>query len=57
MADAALTHQRLVGHDILHDRVAGKPDEKWPMRKTLIFVVGSSTALWAGIIYAAWSVL
>ena len=55
MAEAALLHRRLIEDGIRPDRAPARPEEKWPMRRTLIFIVGMSAVLWAGIIYTAWA--
>ncbi|MCG8359960.1 MAG: hypothetical protein MI920_30715 [Kiloniellales bacterium] len=55
MADAALTHPRLIDDDLALDRSAVASDRKWSKRKSLLFIVGTSTALWCGIILGVWA--
>ena len=55
MAQVAVSHLRLVENDAAQADSVQRPEDKWSTRATLIFVVGSSTALWGGILFAIWS--
>ncbi len=57
MAQAAVRHLRLVENDAAQEDFA-RPDEgKWSPRATLLFIVGTSSALWGGILLAVWAAL
>ena len=55
MAQAAISHLRLIEKDAAEDGSAQPIEKRWPRRWTLVFVVGTSTALWSGIFLAVWA--
>ena len=57
MAQAAVRHLRLVEDEAPKQDFARPVEDRWSRRATMLFIVGTSTALWSGILFAVWAAL
>ncbi len=57
MAQAAVRHLKLVENETATQDVARPVEDRWSPRATMLFVLGTSAALWSGILIAVWAVL